>query len=498
MSISAFSGWESLARRTTYFFEAAKEDGSAINPLQAMLESSANGSSKTKLSNSNSALPLKRQSTRYSAHGIHDYRGKFNPQIVRAIINILGLRQNEWILDPFCGSGTTLLEAAHTGLNAIGLDLNPLAIQIAEAKIASMHVDLTELEDQVEKFKLILRTKIGDKSFESPFNDADIEDIGGRFWQHHVPSLDYSLSWFPKSILIQLIAIFNEIDQLPSKDVRLILRIILSDMLRDVSYQDPKDLRIRRRKNPIENAPVYALFLETLTSKIDKIIKARKLIGDISTKQYAILEDARFCSSMVEKHLDFADNFKFNAAITSPPYATALPYIDTQRLSLVLLGLISSKDIHETERRLIGNREISSKERGRIEDEMDDNAANLPSECLVLCRELKAAVDKNKDGFRRQNVSALVYKYMVDMGLMFHQINYILKRNSLFVLVVGRNETKLGGNRFLIDTPKYLILLAEQNGFKLHEKIELDTYKRFDIHQNNSIKSESLILLRSI
>jgi site-specific DNA-methyltransferase (cytosine-N4-specific) len=53
----------------------------------------------------------RRQRTRYSVNGLHEYKGKFNPQIVHSIINVLGVDyDSSRILDPFCGSGTTLLE----------------------------------------------------------------------------------------------------------------------------------------------------------------------------------------------------------------------------------------------------------------------------------------------------------------------------------------------------------------------------------------------------
>src|ERR1051326_3361511 len=128
--VNAHPGWPSLARRTTYFREVLGDGGQKVIPLQAQLEAVTNGS--TIPSNSNlTALPTRaRQSTRYSGHGLHEYRGKFNPQVVRAISNILGLKPGDWLFDPFCGSGTALLESLHLEMNAVGIDLNPLAVEI--------------------------------------------------------------------------------------------------------------------------------------------------------------------------------------------------------------------------------------------------------------------------------------------------------------------------------------------------------------------------------
>lgn len=56
-------------------------------------------------------LQVTKQHTRYSTHGLHEYKGKFNPQIVHAIANIFGVQKGQKILDPFNGSGTTIEEA---------------------------------------------------------------------------------------------------------------------------------------------------------------------------------------------------------------------------------------------------------------------------------------------------------------------------------------------------------------------------------------------------
>ena len=75
----------------------------------------------------------KRQSTRYATHGLHEYKGKFNPQLVRGLLNAYAESTEGVILDPFCGSGTSLVESAISGRTAIGFDMNPLAVFVANA-----------------------------------------------------------------------------------------------------------------------------------------------------------------------------------------------------------------------------------------------------------------------------------------------------------------------------------------------------------------------------
>ena len=73
-----------------------------------------------------SKLP-NRRCLRYATHGLHEYRGKFFPQLVRALINVARLPEDAIVLDPMCGSGTSLVEARLSRRRCYGLDINPLS-----------------------------------------------------------------------------------------------------------------------------------------------------------------------------------------------------------------------------------------------------------------------------------------------------------------------------------------------------------------------------------
>lgn len=74
----------------------------------------------------------------YLTHWIYPYKGKFHPQMVRALLNYLGLREGETVLDPFMGSGTTALEAQLLGINCIGIDASPLCVLQSKVKTESI------------------------------------------------------------------------------------------------------------------------------------------------------------------------------------------------------------------------------------------------------------------------------------------------------------------------------------------------------------------------
>lgn len=464
------------------YFSSATIAGRKHIPLQARLEGSANGAS--------------RQSTRYSAHGLHEYRGKFNPQIVRAIGNIIGLQFGDSVLDPFVGSGTTLLECAHAGWNAVGMDLNPLAVFLANAKLGAVKLDVDVLRTELLGVIRRLACLAERIRYEKAFSRSELSLIR-RGPLATLPNISYLESWFPPAVLLQLARIEGEIQRNVAANVRDVFRVVLSDILRDVSWQDPSDLRIRRRKSPAANYPALPLFLDALRKRIGNILAARAVLTLPTGSHAAVLADAR--TAVAFPHSNARGRVShYDALITSPPYATALPYIDTQRLSLALLGLVDASALGGTERSLIGSREITGRERNADEAALlsDLLPHSLPVDVLTLCRRVHRLSRGNDCGFRRQNMPALLYRYFSDMSSVFDTLLPAIRPGGCAAFVVGPNRTTLGGKAVLIDTPRLLASIAEARGWHIAELLPLDTYQRYDVHQRNSITKETLVLLR--
>lgn len=467
------------ARRLTYFNAVVNGD-SAVVPDQAKLEATANGNGSAWDPDASSMPVLRRQSTRYSAHGLHEYRGKFNPQVVRAIGNLLGIAPGDWVIDPFCGSGTTLLEAAHIGWNAAGIDLNPLGVFIANAKLTAFNASPTVLVREAE-------ARVGRLS----------ETLGGSDWRDHLYEPAYLESWFPTAVLCKLRAILKGIESIKPAGLRNVFRAVLSDICRDVSLQDPGDLRIRRRKSPADDYPAIELFAEAVRTRVGAVVRARRFVKPTKgTTQTAVCGDAREAATLVEAFLAKHRRESFDAAITSPPYATAMPYLDTQRLSLALFGMIGSRDLRRSEKQQIGNREIQDRERRNLEAELLANTAQLPDPVIGFCRRLLTLADDPSHGFRRRNVPALAYKYLGDMAAMFGSVRKVVRRGGRYALVVGRNATELRGESVVIDTPQLLSDIAASRGWTVEEMTPFETYQRYDVHQGNSIRKEILLVLR--
>ena len=85
-------------------------------------------------------------STGYSTHGLFPYRGKFHPQLIRALLNILKIKKGDVVLDPMAGSSTVSVEANLLDLDSISVDLSPFCNLMGEVKTFALNLDIEILQ----------------------------------------------------------------------------------------------------------------------------------------------------------------------------------------------------------------------------------------------------------------------------------------------------------------------------------------------------------------
>jgi tRNA G10 N-methylase Trm11 len=111
-----------LARRLAYFDRIQQNGSSTFTHQKALSEvGGAIASSSGKA---------------YMTHWIYPYKGKFHPQMVRGLLNVMGVREGEKVLDPMTGSGTVNVEASLMGIDSIGIDVSPVGILASRVKRA--------------------------------------------------------------------------------------------------------------------------------------------------------------------------------------------------------------------------------------------------------------------------------------------------------------------------------------------------------------------------
>ncbi len=455
---------DEVALKRLVYFQKYTLDSGFFDTLQHRLETSCLKTGRQK-----------RQSTRYSVHGLHEYKGKFNPQIVRGILNVLGIPPKSTIIDPFCGSGTTLVECSHSEVNALGCDINPLAVFISNAKLQSLSVEAQRLRDILDRL----------------MNNLNLIDKNCLLQIRQSPREDYLRSWFTKEIFVEIECLRIAIENLTGNHKNIFLALA-SDLLRDYSLQEPLDLRVRRRKTPLPTQPPGEAFQQKAAIFINNLEAAQDVVGVKQEPNYAYLCDSR---EIIKNSEQWSHRPAYDAAVTSPPYATALPYIDTQRLSLVWLDLATPKDLRFLDANLTGSREFTKKKKNFWAESLKSNRNQLVSEVHSYCCELEEALS-DTDGFRRQAVPYLMYRYFSDMQAVFRNILEITKIEAPFALVVGHNHTILSGQRFNIDTPALLKKIAISCGWGHQESIPLQTYHRYSIHSANAVRTETLLILK--
>jgi site-specific DNA-methyltransferase (cytosine-N4-specific) len=425
-------------------------------------------------------VPLpNRRCLRYGPHGFHDYRGKFFPQLVRALINIAGVPKRGIIADPMIGSGTTAVETVLAGSSALGLDMNPLSVMMSRTKCAILREKPTSIISAYANVrKRLIRLVPNRSTARLPYFSR-------------LPNEDqrYLLGWFSEQVLRDLDQIAQELDDLEDGPVRDLMLLTLSNILRTVSWQKPDDLRVRKEAKIDQDIDPIKEFLEALGRSVKTIIAFLYQEQDSILGSFDILEgDARDLESPWKKWMGRVD-----AVITSPPYATALPYLDTDRLSLCYLGLLPRPEHRKRDVQMIGNREISNSLRKAYLEIFQSSKKDFPRSVLELVAKINHLNNAVDVGFRRRNLAALLAKYFMDMKMVLNGIANLLRPGARAYIVIGNNHTIAGGKRVEINTADLLADIAETVGLAQKERWGMEMLVSRDIFRNNACASEFIL-----
>ena len=428
--------------------------------------------------------PKTRKDPKYVTHGLHSFKGKFYPQLAKSLLNVSGTEVGGTLFDPYCGSGTSLLEGMLNGFSAYGCDLNPLAAKIARAKTAILTVRRDVVDSAIRSTLDRLSSRTG-----MPRHTLD------QFSQSVESEL---VSWFPLPVLYKLNWLLGQVRLFGDRTLVDFFEVVVSGVIREISFQDPHDLRIRRRKDNITDAPVLALFRDRLKEQYQRLRKYWLIAGrqpSYLATPHVVQGDSRLKSTTEALGLAPAT---VDCVLTSPPYATALPYIDTDRLSLMaIMGLSSTTRAH-LEQQLTGSREIRRRSRALSEQSLLDHSAyeSLPPTVVDPIRSIFHANRSVSVGFRRANMAALLWRYFNDIKDTLRQVNRLLKPGAKAFYVVGNSRTKAGDNWVTIDTCENITRIAIAIGLESVQSIGISVTKDNLRHTRNAITKNQIIVLR--
>lgn len=449
------------------FASRIESDRQSWVTLQASLELAAGGGT--------------RKVTSHALHGLHPYKGKFYPQLARALMNVCEVPDGGLVLDPFAGCGTTVIEASLLGVRGLGVDANPLAVLVAQTKLRLLWADPTRVRNGLDQ---IARTA-AEKSDPGQLDD------------------EYLIAWFPPANYAFLRSAVAAIEAHPDEVVQDTARVALSSVMRRASWQDPRQLRVGRRKDGDAIEDLEDLFQDAVVDLLAQI-QSLHTVESFSrrkikrTNSRVVLGDSRDVRGAIRPFV----RRPVDAVITSPPYANALPYIDTDRLSLRAFGLMPERSQRRAEAKLIGNREITDRDRTDLEEAMlrdlENGGSWIPDLLRSVLTETLQMAGEPTAGFRKQRTPALLYKYFLDMKQVGHQLSDLVRPGGRLALVIGDNTVSgPRGSTIAVPTGDLLAELLARTGFTP----TADLSKRLTsfgasstVHQRNAMADERVLV----
>lgn len=231
--------------------------------------------------------------TQQHLHALHPYPARFIPQIPQKAIQSYS-SPGDIVLDPFCGCGTTLLESILAMRRAIGIDSNPVAVLIAQAKtLKYSSQDLSRLE----KFVF---------NFERAIKSIELHKIVPPVYEN----IEY---WFAPKALEELGIIKAIIENLPQKSRTLALAVFSSIIVR-VSNQD-SDTRYARIPKLYKSGDAFKWFKSKL---LDALSRLRNIYSLPRAESKVFCQDSKNLSMIQDNTVDLI--------VTSPPYINAYDY----------------------------------------------------------------------------------------------------------------------------------------------------------------------------
>lgn len=364
---------------------------------------------------------FRKADTKEYTHCFHNYPAMMIPQIARKLLERYGVSDG-WLLDPYCGTGTSLVEASIFGMNGVGCDINPLVRLVAMAKTSPISLQTLDLHLQD------LDNTIFQVSFSKHVPYISAPDV---------LNLDY---WFSKDVTRCLSFLRDYIHAIEDEAIRNFFWVAFSETVRECSYTRNSEFKLYRipAHKMVDFKPdVFGIFQRKLIRNrqgFEAYLKKRKNVEV-------------FVSSKNTANRELPENQPlegFDLVITSPPYGdsqTTVAYGQFSRLSADWIGLINSRTI---DRISMGGKKKEKK-----------LCASPVAEAIgEIC-----AVDEK----RADQVEA----FYIDLEHSINCIAPLLSKRATICYVVGNRRVK----DVTLPTDEFVVFAFAQHGFSHRETI---------------------------
>lgn len=363
-------------------------------------------------------------------HGLHKYPAKFIPQLPQWALTYADLGGKHTVLDPFCGSGTTLVESGLRGCASVGTDISPLAVVITRAKTARL-----ESKTATKAIQEVLRTaKMISKGI-VPLLKPGSECLGlHRTWSF----------WFRPDEMSRLIALREAIIQECGgfdSDLGVFLLACLSSIAKSCSRLNEDQIKVRFDDLKELSEP-FGAFDEVATNAVVTQMELSAKYDEVG---------ARFRVEQTSAAKTNIDGNSVDAIITSPPYINAIDYTMAHKYNLFILGLIRPQQFKAHCRDYIGVTERAV----RVADIRQIPETGFESVDAIVSSLWEAQTSTAK------NRAFVVAQYFRGMSESFAEMRRVLRKNCRVFFVVGENNRICG---HIVPTATLLGEIAQANG----------------------------------
>ncbi len=387
----------------------------------------------------------------FLTHGLHKYPAKFFPELPRWLIKRYS-QENDQILDPFAGSGTTNVEALLSRRNSVGIDVDPFSRFISRVKVTP----LVETELKPAQKALL---------------EAILNYRPSLVAESDLPDFPYRDNWFNKEILLELTYLKKQIKFLDTDDsVKDFFKVCLSSIIRAVSNADDNCTRtvIRKKLNKLVR-PSDALnrFVKALH------VKVPKMVAFSQNYPKGIITD--FPEDMDARNIKYEANY-FDLAVTSPPYVNAVDYPRTHQLEMYWLGF-AQDSLTDLKKQNVGTESVSASHY-KLRHEI-----GIPEADRVMANIFEA--DPRR--------AFIAFKYLDDMRKNLIEVYKVLREGGRYIIVVGNNRIR--GQLF--ENWKYLMPIAEDIGFEIETYFGSEIIKHFiKVPRGERINTDWILVLK--
>ena len=430
--------------------------------------------------------PLRRNSARLNSvankldrqdrmfHDWYRFVLSFPPHLVREYIEDFKLGGRALLLDPFCGTGTTLIEAKLLGIPSVGIEANPFAHFASSVKI-DWRVSPVSLADGAER---VAQTTL--RTLRSQGID-DEQPSGAISRETRLCSLEAdsskllltdSISPLPLHKTLVLLSCLHEHREEPFYGHAL-LAFANALVFQISNLHFGPEVGVQGTKADV---PVVSSWLEEIKRMVDDLAHTeRKRFPP--TK--ALLGDARCVSQILKSK-------SIDAVITSPPYPNEKDYTRTTRLESVMLGFVTNRG----ELRSLKKNLIRSNTRGVYKDDDDDKwVARHPKIQRIANSIEKRRKELGKNSGFEKLYGRVTRLYFGGMARHLADLRYVLKPGANLAYVVGDQASYL---RIMIRTGALLAEVAESLGYQF---VRTDLFRtRFATATKEQLREEVVVL----